>query len=110
MGQADKEPFGAHEHIGLVHYFLSVAGCWDFPFLVFYGKGGSPVTVILGKETSREYQGCCTEIRNCSFFRDAFKMQCKRSLRDPAKIEERPVAGKHLVFLFYKSLTANLCS
>lgn len=45
MGQADREPFGAHEHIGLVHYFPSVAGCWDFPFLAFYGEEGSSVTV-----------------------------------------------------------------
>lgn len=28
-----------------VSYFLSVAGCWDFPFLAFYGEEGSSVMV-----------------------------------------------------------------
>lgn len=69
--------------------------------------------IVSSKETPREHGGCCVDSRNsdvCSFFRDTCKRQRQRPLEDPAKLEERVVAGRHVLFLYYKSLTANLCS
>lgn len=66
-----------------------------------------------GQMLSSSARRSCVEPRNsdvCSFFRDGFKRHCQRPLGDPAKLEDRVVAGRHLVFLCYKSLTAKLCS